>query len=132
MTNGGLGVAFFSPFDNTRLLPPVETNSCFTNRCHAILDAKGTRDSSERSRLDFRDPLCIPCIDIASERPRGHGGGSESMIVEGKPRNHAAVELLRNHTNRTAVTCTRNFPERQICRVVVTNPLRLLNRDIVI
>jgi len=37
MTNGGLGVAFFSPFDNRR--------SRFTNFCHALLYATGIRYS---------------------------------------------------------------------------------------
>jgi len=31
------------------------------------------------------------------------------------------VELLWNHINCTTMTCTRNFPERYISRVVATN-----------
>ncbi len=54
------------------------------------------------------------------------------VIVGGKPSNHTAVELQWNHTSRTTVTRAQNFPERYISRVVVTNPLRLLKRDIVI
>lgn len=54
------------------------------------------------------------------------------MIVGRKPPNRAALELLWNHTNRTTVTCAGNFPERYIRRIVATNSLRLLERDVVI
>lgn len=54
------------------------------------------------------------------------------MIVGGEPPNHAIVELLRNYTNRTTVTCARNFPERYISRVLAANPLRLLKGDVAI
>jgi inner membrane protein len=40
MTNGGLGVAFFSPFDN-RVIPAVETRSRFTNRHYALFTPRG-------------------------------------------------------------------------------------------
>jgi hypothetical protein len=34
------------------------------------------------------------------------------VIVGREPSNYPRVELLWNHTNRTTMTCTRNFPER--------------------
>ena len=47
ITNGGLGVAFFSPFDNTRYFFAMETCSCFANRHHAVLHPTKFRHSSK-------------------------------------------------------------------------------------
>lgn len=129
MTNGGLGVAFCAVRQHS-LFPAVATNPSFTNRHYAVLHDKRIRHSLKRSCLDLapRDPVCIPCVDIASERGRGRADGSESMIVGRKPPNHAALELLSNHANCTTVTCAWNFPERYIIRIVATNSLRLLER----
>jgi inner membrane protein len=37
MTNGGLGAAFFSPFDNTRYCPSLADNGSFANLGDALL-----------------------------------------------------------------------------------------------
>jgi hypothetical protein len=43
ITNGGLGVAFFSPFDKHSLFPALETCSRFTNCCHSVFHAARDR-----------------------------------------------------------------------------------------
>jgi inner membrane protein len=47
MTNGGLGVAFFSPFDNRRYFLPWRPIRVFTNRGYTVLQPAGICHSAK-------------------------------------------------------------------------------------
>jgi hypothetical protein len=69
MTDGGLGAAFFAPFDNKRYFLPWRPIQVSPISVHRFFTPRGFRHPAERSCLDLasRDPVRFSCTDIASE-----------------------------------------------------------------
>jgi inner membrane protein len=73
MTNGGLGVAFFAPFDNGRHFFPWEADSSFAYWDRPILQSTGLPDPTERASLDLASghSICGPDVDVEAPATEG-------------------------------------------------------------